>query len=563
MTNSLSVRNPEPLKTANKQGLSVEVETEGASQLFLVVPLGDGAEALMTAAEFAKARFSVAKADGAGKDPAEAEMGSHEPDSTKTRGIIEVTQNTRRQEKFCILIDGFTTNNAPGSVEVRLEDNNEEVLAKTTVKVEVVKPQIVSFVSNIYSALVDTTATLSWEIKPPGGHKLTPEPVKDIKDIDSQHAEVKTGARYRLDAMVGDQVTDSRFLTLHSYDQTQVKTYPGPGDDTAEILGVYNRLGRLYAVVRGSGTGEGASIWRTSVGFDRGSWERLLTKPGGAPIRIPADAAARPGAVFDDKLYFMGGSSYDANLPDRDVGYFHFEANIWVDAHSRSDEAWPEAMPARMGHALLASPDGRLWVIGGYNGDGGAMNDIWVYNKDAGQAADRWKKYQGPWEPRCLFGATFHGRELWIAGGFDNPGGYPTYDDIWHLDTRAETNTWQKNRYPLRSTRSEESRVQQFRGCALAALGDQIYAFAAYHNVDKGDGYEIGDSNNVIKISFSSSEWRTTPLTGISSDWVTPQDLASVDCYRFDATVFRGCIFIRRLARSRTKDKQIHYLVCV
>jgi hypothetical protein len=327
---------------------------------------------------------------------------------------------------------------------------------------------------------------------------------------------------------------------------------------SAEILGVYNRgNGRLYAVVRDGDPEKGASIWRTTIGFDRGSWEPLtkttkepLTNTDKkTPILIPANAAARPGVVFDDKLYFIGGSSYDADSPGSDVGYFHFEANTWVD--NDDEKAWPPAMPARMGHGLVASPDGRrLWVIGGYNGDGGALKDVWVYDQ-----ATKWTRHPAnvPWEPRCLFGATLHDGKLWIAGGFDSPGGYPTYDDISYLDT--QTNNWQKIASPL--VKAPDNRVKQYCGCALAALGNQIYAFAAYRVVGSQPEYDV------IRIGFSNNQWQPNPVSGVSSDWVISQELSLVDCYRFDATVFGGCIFIRRLARARAKDKNIHYLVAV
>jgi hypothetical protein len=554
MTTSLSVRNPDPLKTGNKQSLSVEVQTDQVSSLFLNLPLGDGKGALMTQAEFNKANIKVQKADPK-RGTLDATPGAKRIASGNVGEFNVTRRRPANQEDFCILIEGFATNtnNAAGPVKLGLKDRDQNELASTTVGVIDAKPQIVSFVSDKYNALSGNKATLSWEIKPPGALRLRRLPDTEIAREPSTRIEVMAGtgdfARYQLDAMVGEAVTDSRVITLHSFGQTQVKSYVGPGDG-AEILGVYNRGNRLYAVVRDGDPEKGASIWRAAIGFDRESWEPLTKTDKKTPIRIPVDAASRPGAVFDDKLYFMGGSSYDANYPGSDVGYFHFEANTWVGEDIR-DEAWPPAMPARMGHGLLASPDGRrLWVLGGYNGDGGALKDVWVYDQ-----ATKWAPHPANvvWEPRCLFGATFHGAELWIAGGFDSPGGYPTYDDIWRLDT--QTNNWQKIATPL--IKDPDNRVKQYCGCALAALDNQIYAFAAYRHVGQPS------ENNVIRIGFSNNQWQPNPVPGVSSDWVTSRELSLVDCYRFDATVFGGCIFIRRLARARAKDKNIHYLVAV
>lgn len=577
MTTKLELRNTEPFLTGKRHSLGVEVvDTKGVSPLFLVVPLGDGAGALMTESEFKNVTLKVAKAAGAKKSP-DVELSSDYrgiDSANRNRGTIEfVRRFSSRQESFCILLENFTTNAAAGSATLSLQDKNGTSLADDKdVVIAGAKPQIKSFVSTKYNALSGTEVILSWEISPPGGHRLRQLPdMTVIPDSGPQQAKVMAGGAkkagrsddftcYQLEAMLGEVVTDSRLLTLYHYKRTQVDTDRGPGDhkdlglSCGEILGIYKRLGRLYAVVRDADSVKGASIWWSVNGFDPASWQPLTVernkKP--VPIMIPADAAARPGVVFDDKLYFMGGSSYDANCPGADVGYFSFEANTWVDGEAVREETWPRDMPARMGHGLLASPDGRqLWVIGGYNGDGGALNDIWVY------AGSGWtqKQCQGTWwQPRCLFGATFAGpgrRELWIAGGFDSPGGYPTYDDLWRCDATETNLTWRKLDYPLR--RDADNKTRQYCGCALATLGDQICALAAYHDVEGG-----GSLNYMTRISFANNQWRKGDEDRIGSDWVGGE----LDCYRFDATEWGGCIFVRRLARAQ-KDKNIHYVVCV
>ncbi|MGH7224653.1 MAG: Kelch repeat-containing protein, partial [Gemmataceae bacterium] len=540
MTNSLSIRNPEPLKTSNKATLSVEVDSQGVSPLVLVVPLGEGSDALMKPSEFRdKLKISVAKAEGA-KAALDAKLSSPDRrvDATKpNRGLITLTRmNPSEQARFCVLLSNFTTNAAAGSAKLQLEDKDQKALADKTVTISDAKPRITKFVSTQYIFVKGTTPILSWETSPPGPSRLWR--LSDNTEIapkqpGGQEAEAKAGdrnfTRYRLDAMQGQAVTDSRILTLFSYARTQVRSYIAPGNEPAlglsgaEILGIYNYRNRLYAVVRNADPEKGASIWRSDIGFDPESWFPLTFERNGkkTPIMIPADAAARPGVVFDDKLYFMGGSSYDANLPGAEVGYFHFEANTWVDGEAVREEAWPkDDMPARMGHALLASPDGRrLWVAGGYNGDGGALNDVWVYDKDAA----KWQKYQAAWEPRCLFGATFAGpnrQQLFIAGGFDSPGGYPTYDDIWRCDTTATNPVWSKLNYNLR--RDPKNRIKQYSGCALAPLGEKVYALAAYRDVGEGA------TPFLVRINFANNEWVTGPPEDVGSDWVTE----TLDCYR-------------------------------
>ncbi len=563
MTTSLSIRNPDPLKTGREQTLSIEFETQDDSPLFLIVPLGEGAGALMTREEFDKARVTVVPAD-----PKRGKADARKTGQDVGPGDVGTITITRRKpsqpETFCVLVESFNTGDRAGSVDLRVTDVDDKELAKTTVEVIDAKPQIVSFTSSRYTGLKGTSVTLSWEIEPSGDVRLRmADEVIDVKP-GSRQARVeidRNDVRFRLDAMSGGTVTDTSYVTIHPYNKTELRTYAGPGEDLGvddlgcgEILGLYAHGNRLHAVVRDRKEDKTASLWVTRQGFDRAHWEpRTSDRDGRKQIRIPVGAASRPGAVFDGKLYFMGGSSYDANRPGNDVGYFHFEANTWVDGEADGDEAWPREMRPRMGHGLVASPDGQsLWVLGGYNGDGGAMNDIWVYDKDA----RKWTPQAAPpWEPRCLFGVAFQGPRLWISGGFDSPGGYPTYDDIRYLDTRSKTNTWQKIDSPL--VQAPDNRKKQYCGSALAGLDTEVYAFAAYRRV------EGRDDNSVIKIAYSNREWGTTPLTGISSDWVTSRGLPSLDCYRLDATVFGGCLFVRRLARSRKKDKTIHYLVLV
>ncbi len=572
MTTEISIRNPKPLQTVGKQTLSIEVKTKDSETLFLLIPVGNAVGDLLTQQEFERASWKIAKADPAKKEQPDARLGTRNIDQNKGRAPI--TRRYRSTEaNFFVVIENFTPAKAAKSINLEIWDNREK-LAGTTVAVNDASPKIEEFVSTTYNFERGKGATLSWVIKPAGPHRLQWLDHKQMVysgDKEQGETTVADAGTYQLEAMSGDTVADTRSITLYSFGKTEAESiYCGPTRDIppgalacAEILGIYQHKGKLYAVVRDSAAADSASIWRTEYGFERKDWLRLAPKQG-APVSIPVDAASSPGVVFDDKLYFMGGSSFDADGPASDVGYFHFESVTWVDQDIVA-EAWPKPRPedqdrpaapfpkARMGHGLLASPDGqRLWVIGGYNGDGGALNDIWVYDK----LTQTWEQRAAPpWEPRCLFGATFCGPRLWIAGGFDSPGGYPTYDDIWYCDISKEYE-WKKLDASL--IIAPDNKIRQYRGCALAPMGDQIYAFASYDEVDQHG------QNKVFRIYPSgSSRWRVEEVTGVTSDWVTSKDLVPLDCYRLDATVFGGAIFVRRLARAAAKDNSLRYLVLV
>jgi Galactose oxidase, central domain len=563
---TITIRN-EPLTTGSTV-LSVDVTTRDCDNLFLLIPVGNGAADLMTPQEFDRVRvnWKIAKADGAAGQPPDAALGDIRINVGK--GEIALTRTDPSTDaNFCVLVEDFAPRGVAEAITLELQNSTEDVLASAKFSITDARPKIAEFVSNRYNFRAGEGAQLSWSIAPRGDHRLQRLDDKQVIDAGDQAQGQKTVSQdgtYQLEAMLGDTVTDTRSIRLYSYDQTHPgSVYCGPGDAVApgtlvcaEILGIYQYAGRPYAVVRDSVDGNRASIWYTERGFDRNSWVPVTPKSG-PPVAIPVAAAARPGVVFDDKLYFIGGSSWDADSPATDVGYFHFEAKTWVDGGLKAPRPGDQrrdapAFPgARMGHGLVTSPDGQLlWVIGGYNGDGGALNDIWVYDKNT----QKWEQRPAPkWKQRCLFGATFCETRLWIAGGFDNPGGYPTYSDIWYCD--IGDGAWHQLGSSLFDNPDHMSK--QYRGCALAAIGDQIYAFVSYDEVDRSG------QNKVYKIYPSGDTWKLDELGVASTDWATSRDLVSLDWYRLDATVFGGTIFIRRLARAAIKDQSIRYLALV
>lgn len=592
MTSSLVVRNPIPLMpgkgpTGNGQSLALGIESDDAAPLYLRIPLGDGDGALMTQEAFLTAykntKISLEKITPQNK--ADISLASAEVEPSGTFGRITVRKNRAALlAKFAIAIQDFSVGKT-GKVTVSLAGmvgDTETELATTEITVAGASPRILSFSSTHYQARSGTPVTLSWQID--GTTATTGYRLKGLSGgtviTQAFGAGSATGAKkimagtgnpdeFQLEALDGDLVKDTRRLTVHTNEQTILRNYFGPGDNDhlglkqAEILGVYNRGGSVYAVVRDQDPTKGASIWKgqdwlkVNPAEGKESWKPLTVKNANheeEAVLIPAEAATRPGVIFEDRLYFMGGSSYEVNERGKSVGYLSFEMNVWVDDPA-DDHRWPADMPARMGHSLLASPDGsRLWVIGGHDG-GSALNDVWVYQKGAG-----WKQHSEtnpvPWASRCLAGAAFLGRTLWIAGGFDNPGGDPSYDDIWYLDSQTG-GQWTQAQSPLRVKRGIVEQ-QQFRGCALAASGDNIYVFSSYFDVVGGGGephHEIG------KLEHSGGSWSVTPLGIGSVDWIAGSSVDADVYYRLDATTVGNILCIRRLAEAELKDKVLHMLI--
>lgn len=567
-----SIKAPKAIFT-NSTSLALGVETQSVQMLFLQVPIGDDAGCLMTYKQFDENSkwtigWSEKKSSIGDQDQNEDEDDEDRvPDArvgvkSRQQNIGEVTISRRFPSKpatFKILIERFTPPKPSETIVLRLVNDRKERLDNAEFAVHDAAPKIKEFRSDKYFFKEGAKATLSWTIEPAGRYRL--RRVDDDTTIETAEGtagkkKVEAGGTYKLEAIVGDTVTSTCSITVLASTGTHLRSTdlgPSGSPGCADILGIYQHKGMLYAVVRDVAPGrDTTSIWFSEGRFTREHWVPIQTPP------IPIEAASRPGVVFAGNLYFMGGSSYDPDRPGSGTSYFNLEAKVWVG--DDPETAWPKEMKPRMGHALLASPDdGQLWVIGGYNGDGGAKNDIWKYSK----STKKWTPITMPkWQQRCLFGAVFCDTTLLIAGGFDSPGGYPTYDDVWYCDTSQNIRKsaseqeydWKKFDKPL--IEAPDPKTKQYRGCALASLGDHVYAFVSYGVLSSAAGYD-----KVFRLYRAGYGWDSAEVVLGSNDWVFHGDVEILDYYRFDATTFAGGIFIHRLAPAAIKDTELHYAI--
>ena len=158
------------------------------------------------------------------------------------------------------------------------------------------------------------------------------------------------------------------------------------------LLNANNKF--LYAVFRHIfGEKERAFLFRTENPF--GPWEFIESSVIGRPegIRIPDGFSTSPGVYFDDKLWLIGGSQIDPDIVSNHVWRCDPKIGIW--------EKWGAAKwPARMGHAVLVY-QGKIWVLGGVDAAGNALNDVWTTDVTANEWTQL--KVASSWEPRCLF----------------------------------------------------------------------------------------------------------------------------------------------------------------
>ncbi len=153
---------------------------------------------------------------------------------------------------------------------------------------------------------------------------------------------------------------------------------------------------------------------------DGAKWEKVLDKAPWSPRGMIGG-----GVVFKDRLWLLGGGTYDT--PQRKTRDYYNE--VWSTADGVSWECHTKAAPwfPRQYHDVAVF-DGRMWVLEGYNGNGGGnRKDVW-YSEDG----VNWIEVPNtPWAPRHAASVFVFDNALWmVAGNNMTP-------DVWKL-TRQE-----------------------------------------------------------------------------------------------------------------------------
>ena len=161
--------------------------------------------------------------------------------------------------------------------------------------------------------------------------------------------------------------------------------------------------------------------------------------PHEAPPGIAIERLGAATCVVRERCYVFGGEGRSGGLRNDLLRLDFSEADGWAGVATRGTPP-----PPRRGHALCAAEDGRrLWLFGGRDEAGEALDDLYVLNLDA--AAPTWqllkKRREGaPW-PAAREGALsgfVDGKHLVMAGGAD---GQWRLADAWIMDT--ETLEWE------------------------------------------------------------------------------------------------------------------------
>ena len=164
----------------------------------------------------------------------------------------------------------------------------------------------------------------------------------------------------------------------------------------------------LYAVFRRDrGKQEKGFLFKTKNPF--WGWSQM-------PGSVPDGFATSPGVYHQNKLWLIGGSQIDPEVPSNEIWTMDIPA-----APALPSGQWkkhPGAVPwsPRMGHAVLVYKNA-IWVLGGCDENGNALNDGWQFDV----STSKWSPLPNLPSARCMFSAvpfTNGGKqEVWLCGG--------------------------------------------------------------------------------------------------------------------------------------------------
>jgi len=155
-------------------------------------------------------------------------------------------------------------------------------------------------------------------------------------------------------------------------------------------------------------------IWNTTDGVN---WQKI--SPQGP--YWPARGMIGGSVVFDDRIWILGGGTYDTpTTPERN--YYN---DVWSSADGVRWQCHAEMAPwAPRQYHEVAVFDDRMWVLEGYNEAN--RKDVW-YSSDG---ANWYPLPNTPWDARHAASIYVHDNALWVVAGNN------LAPDVWKLQRR-------------------------------------------------------------------------------------------------------------------------------
>lgn len=154
-------------------------------------------------------------------------------------------------------------------------------------------------------------------------------------------------------------------------------------------------------------------IWNTVDGVN---WQQVTPAEPYWPQRGMIGGAA----VLHDRIWILGGGTYDTPaIPARK--YFN---DVWSSSDGICWEQHTSGAPwmPRQYHDIAAF-DNQLWVLEGYNENGGNRNDVWR----SPDGVNWFEVPNTPWAPRHAAGVYVYKNALWMVAGNNMEA------DVWRL----------------------------------------------------------------------------------------------------------------------------------
>jgi len=148
----------------------------------------------------------------------------------------------------------------------------------------------------------------------------------------------------------------------------------------------------------------------------------------------PSARYGHTALLHNDCMWVFGGVD-GKNTAFNDFHFFDFKTNQWGNVGKSGDVVWP---PPRYDHSSVIIQN-HMWVFGGAVTNKKYLNDMYCFDFDSKQ----WKSIEassntpGPRAGHLTF-ATAEGedkdKKLWIFGGFSGDGGFTYHKDTHSFD---------------------------------------------------------------------------------------------------------------------------------
>ena len=138
-------------------------------------------------------------------------------------------------------------------------------------------------------------------------------------------------------------------------------------------------------------------------------------------------------AEVGGKLYAIGGYNNHSNNPTG----AQYTALSYVEEYNPATDIWAakQAIPAATANMAVAVYDGKIYIFGGNNNSGNAVNAVRIYNP----ANNTWTTGANMTTARYGCGATLIEGKIYVAGGFTSPNNATNKLEVYN----PATNTWE------------------------------------------------------------------------------------------------------------------------